>query len=100
MRQQQVVNHALAFWNNAVRIQTGVRTEVVILDVAHINHTLDDGVLVQLPHIVVNVRIRRNKPSVGFEVHYVYLIEANQRHKQTDVKRMQAIIAENVSLRR
>jgi len=64
--------------NNRIVIESGVRTVVMCLDVLHIYCGLDLRHLVYLLDVVAQVRILMYELLVGFKVHHVYLIEADQ----------------------
>lgn len=83
--QHQVRQDIRPLRDNAVKVQRGMGAEVVILDVAHVNHAADGWELEEFTHVVPNIGIRSNSSLVGFEIHHIDLVKSNQRHEETDV---------------
>eukprot|EP00977_Amphora_coffeiformis_P019869 scaffold7551_cov168-Amphora_coffeaeformis.AAC.6 len=84
--------------NDREIIQIGMAAIVMRLDVFHIDGFLDPGQLVDLPTVVQNGWSMGNAPSVGFEVHGINLVKANERDKETNIGFRQDVVTGNVPL--
>ena len=65
--------HTTALWNNRVVVQNRVASEVVSLDVIHIDTLIHSGHLIDVPYVVEQVGVFSDKLFIGLEIDHVDL---------------------------
>mmetsp|Transcript_16926 Transcript_16926/g.55396 ORF Transcript_16926/g.55396 Transcript_16926/m.55396 type:complete len:205 (-) Transcript_16926:524-1138(-) len=90
---------AWAFWNDGVRIERRMTCKVMHFDMAHVHRLPDPWRLVEVFDVLVDARIPGVEEGfVGFEIHHVNLVEADQRHEEPHVRLRELIAREEAAL--
>jgi len=72
--------------NDRVRVQLLVAGEVMHFDMRHVDRGLDARVLEDVFGVVEQGGVLADALAVGLEIHHIHLIEADQRHKEANIR--------------
>ena len=81
MWQLQQLDEISSLGNNGILVQRWVRTEIMRLDLLHVHCFLHSLHLIDLAAIIQYGWTIRDRSSICLEIHYIYLVKAEQRHK-------------------
>ena len=86
-------------WNNAGRIDFGMRHVVVALDVVEVDGTRDAGLLIQVHQVALQVWIIDDAADIAFEMAVINDVEPNERAEKSPIGFDDTIVEQITALR-
>ncbi len=86
-------------WNNAGRIDFGMRHVVVTLDVVEVDGTRDAGLLIQVHQVALQVWIIDDAADIAFEMAVINDVEPNERAEKSPIGFDDTIVEQITALR-